>query len=646
MSERIDSEAVERRRARLTRIFADIIEHAQVQCLSRCPYRDSRDLCTAQFGGRNQGPVDAGNGLSSWLCDGELDYRGAWEVEDPEAVLAQWRAETRTPVPSVEGTENPNQDTLRPGAVDCVGHGGATLFEVADAHEVRVDSSCGRMGSCHECVVEGLEGGGWLSERGEQELFLDERFRLACQAKVGDVDAVTFAPLRRTPHVLTRRPATRVEACPAVKREGESVLRDGESIDQWRGRLVGLAVDVGTTTVAAELIDLETSESLCCGGFENPQRFGGSDVISRVAYDLRHGGEMHQAIIKALNNEILSMCQHAGVSRHTLYEILVVGNSTMRDLVFGLDVQTIGQRPYKSITEHECLEGDRSSTALEVGTRQLGLVASARGRVVSPPLVGSHVGADITAGLLACDFDLEGGTRVFLDIGTNTEVVIGTQERIVAASCPAGPAFEGGLVRYGVPACDGAIDTLKAIGSGFQYTTLADAEPVGICGSGLVDLLSELKRTGQMTEMGVFTAGDGRSREVAVVDDPSITLSRQDASHLAQAKAASFCGQFILLRMLGIDPGGVRRVELAGGFAESIDVRAAVSVGFLAPFVPDRVRRVGNAALEGARQLLLDVRRQDRVQRLVERIEHIELETTEDFFEVFTEACQFKPMQL
>ena len=149
-----------------------------------------------------------------------------------------------------------------------------------------------------------------------------------------------------------------------------------------------------------------------------------------------------------------------------------------------------------------------------------------------------------------------------------------------------------------------------------------------------------------MTEMGVFTSGDGRSREVAVVDEPPITLSRLDASHLAQAKAASFCGQFILLRMLGIDPGGVKRVELAGGFAESIDVRAAVAVGFLAPFDPERVRRTGNAALEGARQLLLDVRRRDRVERLVERIEHIELETTEDFFEVFTEACQFKPMQL
>ena len=179
-----------------------------------------------------------------------------------------------------------------------------------------------------------------------------------------------------------------------------------------------------------------------------------------------------------------------------------------------------------------------------------------------------------------------------------------------------------------------------------NFTTLAAADPVGICGSGLVDLLAELKRTGQMTEMGVFTFGDGRSRELAVVDEPAITLSREDASHLAQAKAASFCGQFILLRMLGINPGEVQRVQLAGGFAHSIDVRSAVAIGFLAPFDTNRVQRVGNAALEGARQLVLDTGRHDRVERVGERIEHIELETTEDFFEVFTEACQFKPMQL
>ena len=645
MSERIDREAVEQRRGRLTRIFADMVEHAQVQCLVRCPYRDRRDLCTARFGCRNQGPVDEVAGLPLCECDGKLDYRGAWEVEDPEAVLAQWRAESGVGI--AEGSEvDPATSAPRPGSVACEGREGASLFELADDHQVRVDSSCGRMGSCHECIVEMLGGAECLEERGELEEFLPEGFRLACQARVSEAGEVAFAPLRRSAHVLIDRRESDVVPRPSVARRGEEVFRAGERIDSWRGRLIGLAVDVGTTTIATELVDLESGQSLCRGGFENPQRFGGSDVISRVAYDAKQAGQLHQSIINALNTEIISLCQQSGISRHTLYEIVVVGNSTMRELFFGLDIQTIGQRPYKSATEHEFLAGTRTGTELEAGTRQLGVIASSSGLVVSPPLVASHVGSDVAAGLVACDFDLGSGTRVYLDIGTNTEVVIATPERMVAASCPAGPAFEGGLVRHALPACDGAIDTLRAVGSGFAYTTLADADPLGICGSGLVDLLSELKRTGQMTRMGVFTAEGNRAQEVAVVDDPPITLSREDASQLAQAKAASFCGQFILLRMLGLDPGGVDHVDLAGGFASTIDIEAAIAIGFLAPFAVERVRRVGNAALDGARQLLLDVGRRERVERLVARIEHIELETTEDFFDVFTEACQFKPMQL
>jgi uncharacterized 2Fe-2S/4Fe-4S cluster protein (DUF4445 family) len=222
----------------------------------------------------------------------------------------------------------------------------------------------------------------------------------------------------------------------------------------------------------------------------------------------------------------------------------------------------------------------------------LGVIASARGRVVSPELVASHVGSDIAAGLVACDFDLGEGTRVFLDIGTNTEVVIAAGDRVVVASCPAGPAFEGGLVRHATTACAGAIDTVRAVGSGFAYTTIEDAVPVGLCGSGLVDLLSELKRTGQMTEMGVFTSEGGRAADVAVVDDPKIILTREDASHLAQAKAASYCGQYILLRLLGLDPLEVDRVDLAGGFASSLDIEASVSIGFLAGYRTERVHRV------------------------------------------------------
>ena len=638
MSERIDQDSVELRRRRLTRIFADIVEHAQAQSLTRCPYRDRRDLCTARFGCRNQGPVDGENGLAVCQCDGQLDYRSAWEVEDPDLVLAAWREGARQ-----DDLPEP-EDVARPGAVCGRVVAGETLFDVADRHEARVDSSCGRVGSCHECVVEVLSGQDLLETHTPEERFIQDGFRLACQARAVEGGDVTFAALRRSPIVLIARVESDVVPHPAVCRQGDTVVRDGEVVDRWRGRMLGLAVDVGTTTVAAELLDLESGQALCRGGFENPQRFGGSDVISRIAYDDKHPGEMHQAIRQALNNEILSLCQRADVSRHQLYEILVVGNATMRDLVFGINVQSIGQRPYKSMVEHEWLAGERSSTALDESARRLGIAASPYGRVVSPPLLASHLGSDVAAGLLACDFDRRQERRVFLDIGTNTEVVMAMEGRVMAASCPAGPAFEGGLVQFGLPACEGAIDSISAIGDGFEFTTVSDGDPVGLCGSGLIDLLAELRRTGQMSPMGVYEAEGGRAKELVVVDQPRITLSRADGSHLAQAKAASFCGQYILLRLLGADASDIERVDLAGGFASSIDVASAIEIGFLAGYEPSRVQRIGNAALEGARQLLLDTRRRERLDQFLETIEHVELETTDDFFEIFTEGCQFKPM--
>lgn len=634
MNGRIDREAIEQRRTRLTKIFTDIIEHAGTQSLTRCPYRDRRELCTAQFGCRNQGPLDPDARLHECQCDGVLDYRSAWETEDADAMLASLRG-------SGEPEASKKDDGPR-GSVSCIPAADVTLFDLADAQEYRLGSSCGRTGSCHECVVEVLRGSDGLSPKTSGEEFLPGAFRLACQARVVEEVPVEFVSPRRALRILTDRKDQVVQPRASVVRRGDDVCRGDEVIDRWRGRLLGLAVDAGTTTIATELVDLQTGSSLCRGGFENPQRFGGSDVISRISYDAGpYRGELHSSLIKALNSEILAMCRRTDVSRHAIYEIVIVGNSTMRDLVFGLDVQSIGQKPYKSLVEHEMLDGIRSDTSLQAPARELGVVSSAKGVVYSPPLVASHVGSDVAADLVATGFFEHGGTRVLLDIGTNTEVVIATSDRIVTASCPAGPAFEGGLVDYGVPACDGAIDSVRAVGEGFQYTTLGDAEPIGLCGSGLIDLLAELRRTGQMTEFGVF--GD-KAREISIVDDPRITLSRQDASHLAQAKAASYCGQFILLRMLGLDAAKIDRVDLAGGFADSVGIESAISIGFLAGYSRESVGRVGNAALEGARQMLLDVNRRQALTDLVGGIEHVELEATEDFFDIFVEACQFKPM--
>jgi uncharacterized 2Fe-2S/4Fe-4S cluster protein (DUF4445 family) len=225
-----------------------------------------------------------------------------------------------------------------------------------------------------------------------------------------------------------------------------------------------------------------------------------------------------------------------------------------------------------------------------------------------------------------------------VDVGTNTEVVVAHDGRLVAASCPAGPAFEGGLVTWGMQGADGAIESLRLLeGGGFEYATIGDAPARGICGSGLIDLLAELRRAGRMTPLGVFA---GKAREVVVEPGRGIA----DASALAQAKAANTAGQWIVLRHLGLDPGDVDRLYLVGGFANYVDVRNAIEIGFLAPVPEHRVLKAGNASVRGARRLLASRSARDRLERLVRSVEHLELETTPDFFEIFVEGCQFKPM--
>jgi uncharacterized 2Fe-2S/4Fe-4S cluster protein (DUF4445 family) len=520
---------------------------------------------------------------------------------------------------------------------------GCTLFDRADRFNIRVPTSCNRQGTCHECIVDVTLGMDALEPRTEAESFLRDNYRLACQAVVANHDAdIEFAPLSRRPKILINSPAVECEIDPIVTRRDGAVYYDGTRLDDDRGHICGLAIDWGTTTAVIELIDLETGASLCLSSFENPQRFGGSDVMNRISYDSGPGrGELHKAAISCLNREIREFCQIAGISRQQIYEVVVVGNATMRDLFFGLDVQSIGQKPYKSLVEHDYLAQRRSGTTLCELAHRLAILAHPQARIYGGPLIASHVGADTAAGLLATGMDSTTETCMLVDIGTNTEVVVSHCGRMVAASCPAGPAFEGGLITYGMTGCDGAIESLAAHGGAWKYRTIGDIAPRGICGSGLIDLLAELRRTGQMAPKGMFA---DRARMLTIVPEQGITFSRADASNLAQAKAANFCGQFIVMRHLGVAPADIQRLYLAGGFANYINVRNAIDIGFLAPAAQDRIVKAGNAALAGARQMLLSRGKRRRIEELVKTIEHVELETVPDFFDLFVEGCQFKPM--
>lgn len=417
-----------------------------------------------------------------------------------------------------------------------------------------------------------------------------------------------------------------------------------DPIEPLHGGVYGLAIDIGTTTVAFVLVDLLSGLAVETVALENPQRFGGSDVMNRISYDSSRRGELRQALRKAINGELRELYRRVGISRREIYEVVVVGNSTMRDIFFDLDVAPIGERPYKSTTELELRAGLRESTELLCLAWEVGLKVHPKARVWGAPLIASHVGADVAADLVATGIGTRAGIEVLVDVGTNTEVVVAGNGRILVASCPAGPAFEGGEVTYGMQASDGAIEAVRlGEDGGFQLETIGNAPPLGLCGSGLIDLIAGLRRAGRMSPKGVFA---DRTYSLDVSPEHGITFSRADASALAQAKAANSVGQWILLRELGVDPGDVDRLYLAGGFATYVDIANAVEIGFLAPVPEERVVKVGNAALTGARRLLVSVSAREGLRALVGKIEHIELETTSDFFDLFVDGCQFKPLPL
>ena len=525
-----------------------------------------------------------------------------------------------------------------------------SLFDFADSLSIRVPTSCGRTGECHECIVEVRRGASALTPLTESEKFLRGNYRLACQALVADPSAdIEFSVLRRQPRILTSGTRRDVELRPAYVRgdDGESVVFNGPegpvTVDTFRRAIYGIAADLGTTTVVLNLVNLESGETVYTASFENPQRFGGSDIMNRISYDGGpDAGELQAVMVSSINFEIGEMVRALKIRRRQIYEIVAVGNTTMREIFFGIDVQSIGTRPYKSSVEDEFRASKRPTTALSATAARLGLRIHPKATVYGGPLIASHLGADVAADLLALGMEDRTDPVILVDVGTNTEVVVGYNGKLLAASCPAGPAFEGGEVTYGMPGYDGAIEKVAINDRGLaESTVIGDVEPIGICGSGLIDLLAELRRTGMMDELGKFDDGSG---EYEFSESNNLTLSRADISALAQAKAANYCGQAIVLREYGLPIDEFEKLYLAGGFANYVDASNAIDIGFIANMPIDRVEKIGNAALEGATIMLLSTPKREEIEKLTATIEHVELETAPDFFDFFVEGCLFKPM--
>lgn len=521
---------------------------------------------------------------------------------------------------------------------------GPTLFDYAERLGVRVPTSCQKQGKCKECMVEVVEGMDCLSSLTEQELHLKGNFRLSCRCSIVTGSGRVRCHTLRRGHMRIERRAIGLPLNtlfdPAVTRDGDRILIDGMEVERSNGPIHGLAMDLGTTTVVVRLINLETGELIADTSFENPQRFGGSDIMARISYDCEHRGRL---LMRTLAGYLRHTVEEFPVDPKTIYEMVVVGNSTMRDIFFRQDVYSIGQNPYRSITEIEMEEGKRNTTSLTTtGWRSL-LPIHPKARVYGLPIISGHLGADAAACMLAINLGSEDRLVAIMDIGTNTELIMGNKDRILAASCPAGPAFEGGSITCGMPALDGAVEDIAIDGDGkFRLGVIGDQAPEGICGSGLVDLLSELLRTGAMTEMGRF---EDDIRRIDLDAAHGIVFLESDVNELAQAKGANAAGLHVVAGNYGVDFEDIVVFYLAGGFGRHLKPEAARRIGLIPNLADSKIVQAGNAAIEGATIALLSRSKRLELEELVKRVEHCRLETHPAFFDFFVEGCQFKPLE-
>ena len=416
----------------------------------------------------------------------------------------------------------------------------------------------------------------------------------------------------------------------------------------------GLAIDVGTTSVVTTLIELESGEQLASVSSLNPQAVFGGDLMSRIAFaqfnptNLR---KLQTRIVGLLNQHVAEVCRTSGVLPKWIYKAVVVGNTCMHHLLLGIDPSHVGLAPYAPVMRH----------AAVLPARELPLKIAPEARVCLLPLVAGFVGADAVAVALATRLPDSPALRVAVDIGTNGEVLLGSRERLLACSAPAGPALEGAQIRHGMRGAQGAIDKVT-IDHDVHIHTIGETPALGICGSGLIDLLAGLLDAGVIDWTGLIqveardslppalrgrVAMRGEER-VFVVLRPGeaaaraeIVLTQDDVRQVQLAKGAIAAGIAMLLHVAAVPLERVEELLLAGGFGNYLSILSAIRIGLIPALPVGRVRYVGNAASLGAQLCLLSEAERARADTIASRIEHVSLAAHPDFEQIFVDAMNF-----
>ena len=410
--------------------------------------------------------------------------------------------------------------------------------------------------------------------------------------------------------------------------------------------LWGVAVDIGTTTVTVYLVNLLTGEAVDTAAEYNRQIARGEDVISRIIYSSKNNGleELRERVCATINEVLGRLVSRNHVDPRQIYKATVVGNSTMLHLFLGLPPAAIRLAPYITSINHP----------LPLLAAELGLNLHPAASVDCLPGVASYVGADITAGVLASGLAQADGLTLFIDVGTNGEMVLGTRDWMVTCACSAGPAFEGAGVVCGMRATRGAIEEVWIHSQTFEptYRVIGGSKPKGLCGSGLITILAELFITGVVDKSGNLKLGLGTPRVRTGEHGPEyvvawaaetdaghdIVLTRVDVDNLLRAKAAIYAGFAVLAQSIGTDLSEVERVLIGGSFGQYLNVEKAVQIGLLPDMPWERFRFLGNSAVMGAYMALLSREARAQIQAIAEKMTYLELSADNTFYEAFTSA--------
>ena len=430
-----------------------------------------------------------------------------------------------------------------------------------------------------------------------------------------------------------------------VRRDGKSRIINVEAGDTAATNLA-IAIDIGTTTVYGQLIDLVSGEVLSQYGQFNGQISYGEDVITRIVYAEKADGltTLHNKIIETINAIIARIVRRAGVATDSISSITLAGNTTMTQLFLMIDPRYIRRAPYVPA----------ATLFPPVRAAELGLELAEHATALVYPAVSSYVGGDIVAGVMGSAMYLEEAVTLFMDIGTNAEIVIGNKDWMACAACSAGPAFEGGGIEFGMRAAKGAIEdfSLDPLTWEPMLLTVGNTRPKGICGSGLIIMVAEMFETGLIDQQGKFdrnidTARLRRGNNVyeyvlAWADETQverdIVLTEIDIENLIRAKGAIFSGCMTLLDEIGMQMSDIERIILAGGFGSYIDLEKAMAIGLLPEIEPERVTFIGNGSLSGARMSALTNHIRREVVRVTRMMTNFELSETASFMDHYVSA--------